>query len=93
MYDLQLNDTAITVSHGDARHLVVHVVLGLNQLASVHLKNIMKYFNLTNNLHLSSGSLNSDNVALSLVDDLDGGDSNDKHVDNVFVQLFQQLGP
>ena len=93
MYDLQLNDTAITVSHCDARHLVVHVVLGLNQLASVHLNSIIKYYKLNNNLpHLSSGCLHSDDVALGLVQDLDG-DSDDRHDNNVFVQLFRQLGP
>ena len=34
---LQLGDPAVPVGHGDARHLAVHVVLRLNQLASINL--------------------------------------------------------
>ena len=35
---LQLGHPPVPVGHGDARHLAVHVVLGLDQLASINLK-------------------------------------------------------
>ena len=35
---LQLGHSPVPVGHGDARHLAVHVVLGLDKLASINLK-------------------------------------------------------
>ena len=37
---LQLGHPPVPVGHGDARHLAVHVVLGLDQFAPINLKDI-----------------------------------------------------
>merc|ERR1719507_1473243 len=73
---LQLGHPPVPVGHGHARHLAVHVVLGLDQLASIN---------------LSSCSLHSDDVALGLVQRLDW-DSDNRHFKLVgFLQQFRQL--
>ena len=71
---LQLGDSAVPVGDGDTLHLTVHVVLGLDQLATVD---------------LPSGGLHSHDVTLGLVEDFNR-DSDNRHFFSETVQAYSK---